>query len=185
MYLGMPSYARVLEVMRLARFHLQEIISATEFQDSAALALVQKHIPNAHSPLEGAVAADAAAGGATAHRFYMLIETAGGSAEHNRAKIDSFLEALFTKFGDEVDGTIAETDAQAKALWKLREGVPESAGKEGYVASLLCRCLALHLQTPSITSHFCSLCLCFFCACVQLRVQVRHFVASGADVRVC
>lgn len=125
----MQSYERVIEVMRMAREHLQEIISATEFTDSLALQLVQKHIPGAKSPLEASIAD----GAATAHKFYMLIETAGGSREHNRAKIESFLEALFAKYGDEVDGTMAESESQAKGLWKLREGVPESAGKEGYV----------------------------------------------------
>ncbi len=138
--MGLPSYQHVLSVMRLARYHLQETISATEFQDSTALRFVQKHLAGVRSPIEGPAPAPTSAGAdadgegrATKFPFYMLIETSGGSGKHNREKIDDFLADVFEKSGDEgVDGAIAESEAQAKGIWKLREGVPEAASKEGY-----------------------------------------------------
>lgn len=122
MYLSVPSFDAVMKTMALARTHLMETLSAIEFQDSTSVNLVLKHLGKngVKLPLDEPAP------------FYMLIETAGGNAEHNNAKIEQFFEACMSEIPD-VNGTISESEVQSLMLWKLREGVAESAGKEGYV----------------------------------------------------
>lgn len=120
LFLALRTYDEVLRAMKLARTHLQEIISAIEFQDIESLNLVLKHIPGARDPLPERSA------------FYMLIETSGSNASHDAEKISEFLAAL-EKEDLLVNGTLAESEKQSQELWKLREAISESLSKEGYV----------------------------------------------------
>lgn len=120
-YLGLPSYAAVMQAMALARKHCMETISATEFQDRESLELVLKHLPGTRDPLPTLKAP-----------FYLLVEVSGGNATHNREKLDTFLESAYDTI-EGVDGTVADSVEQVLGLWRLREGIAEGASKEGYV----------------------------------------------------
>lgn len=121
-YLALRDFAAVLAATQRARKELGEVLSALEFQDAPSLQLVQHQLGQAH-PLPDA-AGDAS--------MYMVVETAGSNGEHDRAKLDAFLAAAM-EAGEVLDGTVAESAAQARTLWGLRERVTEALVKAGAV----------------------------------------------------
>ena len=54
--------------------------------------------------------------------FYVLIETSGSNFDHDREKLDIFIEKLMD-LNLINDGCIAEDMTQFESIWKLREGV--------------------------------------------------------------
>jgi FAD/FMN-containing dehydrogenase len=62
-----------------------------------------------------------------------LLETSGGSSEHDGAKLEALLEELLSgEAGDLVTtGVMATSQEQFNALWRLREGITEAIGREG------------------------------------------------------
>jgi D-2-hydroxyglutarate dehydrogenase len=120
MFLGVDSFAKVLEVSSLAKSRMADILSAVEFLDRGALGVVLKQLKGARDPLEKECP------------FYVLIETSGFNDAHDREKVESFLQAA-----DEarlvIDGTVAQDRTQAAALWALRENVAYSLGRQGHV----------------------------------------------------
>ena len=119
--LALDSFAAVLATTARARAQLGETLSACEFLDRASLELVVAKLDGARDPLPATKAAQ-----------YMVVETSGSCAEHDRAKLDAFLEAAMES-GDVLDGTVAADSGQARALWRLREGVTEALVKAGAV----------------------------------------------------
>ncbi len=122
-FLACADFAAVLAVTARARAELGEILSACEFLDRQSLELCVTHLDGARDPLPDA---------ASAAQQYMVVETSGSNAEHDRAKLDAFLESALES-GDVLDGTVAADSAQARALWRLREGVTEALVKAGTV----------------------------------------------------
>ncbi len=82
--------------------------------------LVLKHIPGARDPLS------------SSFPFYVLLETSGSNAVHDREKIDAFLTSAMEK-NIVLDGTLAQDTTQIKQLWTLRESIAEALSKEGAV----------------------------------------------------
>jgi FAD/FMN-containing dehydrogenase len=107
-----------LELLALLRRHCGDRINAFELISRACLDLVLKHIPGTRDPLS------------QPSEWYVLTELAdshGGDAL--RDELERALEAALEN--DLVsDVTIAESGAQAQALWKIRETIPESAKGE-------------------------------------------------------
>lgn len=130
------SYGDVLKLMRLAREHLGEILSAYEFLDAASVAMATKHLSHVSNPL------DTEPGDRSP---YVLIESAGSDGEHDRAKLDRFVEEAF-EAGLAADGVIAESETQSDALWELRESLPEAVAKAGASGSTLKYDLSLSLE---------------------------------------
>ena len=62
----------------------------------------------------------------------MLVELAGSDAAHDDEKLSNFLEGVMAS-GAVVDGTIAQDDAQASAIWGVREGITGALAREGCV----------------------------------------------------
>ena len=125
-FLACPDFAAVLATTARARAELGEILSACEFMDRASLQLVASKLDGARDPLPS-----------TAGAQYMVVETSGSCGEHDAAKLEAFLEAAMTA-GEVLDGTVAADGAQAKALWRLREGVTEALVKAGAVYKCAC-----------------------------------------------
>ncbi|KAL7418713.1 D-lactate ferricytochrome c oxidoreductase [Cryptotrichosporon argae] len=121
---SVPSYAAVQAVYAEAKTHLGEILSAFEFWDRQAYALVKQHqrenLGGERKVFE------------TEADFYCLIETGGSNGEHDGAKLEALIEHLM---GNDMvlDGVLAQDSTQFTGLWNLREQVPESAGKVGAV----------------------------------------------------
>ena len=125
-FLALPDFGAVLATTSRARRALGEILSACEFLDRASLELCVAKLEGARDPLPD-----------TRGGQYMVIETSGSNAEHDRAKLEAFLEAAMES-GDVLDGTVAADSTQARALWRLREGVTEALVKAGAVYKCAC-----------------------------------------------
>ncbi|KAJ3348443.1 hypothetical protein HDU83_001329 [Entophlyctis luteolus] len=116
--LAVPNFALVQKAFKLARTHLNEILSAFEFWDAACANLVTTHIANARNPFDSVTP------------FSVLIETSGSNSEHDTEKLSSFLDLLFEQ-QVATDGALAESETQRAQLWALRESIPEACGKDG------------------------------------------------------
>ncbi len=106
MVLGIDRFSDVLKVLPTFQTHLT--LSAFEFFSELALGKVL-----AHRSLKRPLASPSA--------FYALLEF---DADDEDAALAAFEETITA--GWVADGVISQSDAQAKALWALREGITES-----------------------------------------------------------
>lgn len=116
-YLGLPSFEHVQLAYKEAKKQLGEILSAFELMDEQSQEFVHRVTGNTR-PLEGE------------HPFYCLIETSGSNSEHDKAKLEAFLEYVIEK---EIisDGIPAENETQFRKLWAWREGITEAIAHFG------------------------------------------------------
>jgi len=107
-----------LEMLALLRRHCGDRINAFELMSRNCLELVLRHIPGTRDPLPAA------------HGWYVLTELADSRPlEALREELETALGAAM-EAGLVVDATIAESGAQAEALWHIRESIPEAARGE-------------------------------------------------------
>lgn len=106
MVVGVPNVEDLLDVLQA--FSKNVTLSAFEFFSDLALAKVQAH-RDLPSPLAESVA------------FYALMEFDTSGLDAASEAFNDCMEA-----GWVVDGVISQSDAQAAALWGLREGISES-----------------------------------------------------------
>ncbi len=106
MVLGVPRVADLLDVLKT--FGARLTLSAFEFFSDLALEKVRAHrmLP---MPLEDS------------QPFYALLEFDGSALEAGMGAFESCVEA-----GWVTDGVVSQSEAQAQALWQLREGISES-----------------------------------------------------------
>lgn len=65
---------------------------------------------------------------------FALIETSGGNKEHDEAKLEALLEALYSSSSGLISsGTLSQSQDQFETLWSCRELIAEAAGKDGKV----------------------------------------------------
>ena len=122
-FLAVESFEKCQEILIAAKQQLGEILSAFEFLDELAFEMVLKQ-------QQGRVRHPLASGESSP--FYVLLETHGSNGEHDKAKVDQFLESLMES-GRITDGVVSQDETQAKSLWFIRESVPESISKSGKV----------------------------------------------------
>jgi len=118
--LGVSSFDNCRSLLRLARTSLGEIISAVEFVDKKAMGLTLDILSSLSRPLNDE------------HSFYFFIETSGSNNEHDRVKVELFLEDVIKK-GLVTDGIVASGIEQARKIFKLREDVPLALAQRGHV----------------------------------------------------
>ncbi|KAL8897748.1 MAG: hypothetical protein Q9207_007052 [Kuettlingeria erythrocarpa] len=118
-FFGLESFEKVQKAYREAKVQLSEILSAFELMDARSQDLVHE-VTSKKRPLEGE------------YPFYCLIETSGSNTEHDKEKLESFLEHVMQ---EEIvsDGVLAQDETQMQALWSWREGIPECLGHWGGV----------------------------------------------------
>lgn len=111
-------FSSVPPLLRMAKQKLGEILSAFEYMDTPAVTLATTELSHVSNPLSEPDEIGADSG-------LVLLECAGSDAEHNRQKLETFLESAFE---EEIisDGVIAESETQSAALWELRESLPEA-----------------------------------------------------------
>jgi len=130
------SFDRVRDVVDLARRKCGEILSAVEFFDGDALAAVLAYERDLDDPLaassESDDAASSSSSSATTHTYRVLVETSGSVAEHDRDKLEAFLAEAVDQ-GLVADGVVADTEAKARRLWRLREGISDAMTTAGHV----------------------------------------------------
>lgn len=116
-YFGMKNYEQVQRAFIEAKGQLSEILSAFELMDGRSQQLVNQSTGNKY-PLEGD------------YPFYCLVETSGSNAEHDMAKLESFLEYIMSE-GIVADGVLAQDETQFQSLWRWREGITEALSHLG------------------------------------------------------
>ncbi|KAL1966685.1 hypothetical protein VTN77DRAFT_3882 [Rasamsonia byssochlamydoides] len=116
-YFGLESFDQVRRAYKEAKGRLSEILSAFELMDGKSQSLVHQSTGNKR-PLEGD------------YPFYCLIETSGSNAEHDIAKLESFLEHVMSE-GIVADGVLAQDETQIQSLWRWREGITEALSHLG------------------------------------------------------
>ncbi|XP_062516143.1 D-2-hydroxyglutarate dehydrogenase, mitochondrial-like [Corticium candelabrum] len=117
-FFGCRSFEKVVQVYKVARQSLSEILSACEFMDSEAMRLVSSHL-SLQNPLSD-------------YPFYALIETSGSNSDHDQQKLETFFEGVLDS--DIVEsGTVANSPSKVEAIWSLRERITEALRMEGNV----------------------------------------------------
>lgn len=118
---GVDSFDAVQRTFSMVRRHCAEILSALEFVDEQSFDLVMRNqTAGLRDPF------------AERHPMYVLIETSGSSKDHDDEKLQGLLEELL-ETSTISDGVLAQDESQSKALWSIRESVPESLGHLGKV----------------------------------------------------
>jgi FAD/FMN-containing dehydrogenase len=103
-----------VELLGLLRERLGERISAFELLSRACLEAVLKHAPGTRDPMSAP------------HPWYVLAEIAdSGGTQALREQVESAL-ADCAERGGLRDAVLAQSDAQGRELWKIRETIPEA-----------------------------------------------------------
>jgi FAD/FMN-containing dehydrogenase len=108
-----------LSLLSLARARLGPALTGFEMMSDFCLGLVAKHFPDCPRPL------------ADAHPYYVLLESSDAESEaHARESFDGLLERAI---GDGLvrDAVIAQSIAQSRRFWALRENISEAQAAEG------------------------------------------------------
>jgi FAD/FMN-containing dehydrogenase len=113
-----PSPASALEVLALLRQRCGDRVSAFELISRNCVDLVLRHIPGTRDPLPAA------------HEWYILADV--GDERDGDAVRGEVEEALAAAMAQNLltDATVAGSQAQSQALWRLRESIPEAARGE-------------------------------------------------------
>ncbi len=113
-FCAVPDLASALALFRRFRDRDEASLQAFEYMSGTGVSLVLKHISGATLPL--AEAAD----------HYVLVELASPRPDAGlRSLVEAVLGEAF-EAGEVVDAAIAESQAQAQALWRIREEHSES-----------------------------------------------------------
>ncbi|HTE16679.1 MAG TPA: FAD-binding oxidoreductase [Burkholderiales bacterium] len=117
-WLAVPDPDAALNLFSLLRQQFGDRISAFELISRDCLQLVLKHIPGTRDPLN------------TPHLWYVLTELGDASpGDTLRSEFEHALETAMEK-RLVIDATLAENQGQSKALWRIRESIPEAARSE-------------------------------------------------------
>jgi FAD/FMN-containing dehydrogenase len=117
-FVGLKSPREAIALLARAKAETGGALDAFELMGRAGLALVLKNIEGQREPLEGV------------HPWYVLIETASGEPGAAEAAMERLLAKALE---DELiqDAAIAQTEAQGKAFWALRENQSAGQKREG------------------------------------------------------
>ncbi len=116
---ALPSPGEAVALLSRAREFSGDAVTGFELLPRLGLELVLKHVPDSADPFAGP------------HPWYALIEVAGAGGQGNLRGILEDLLAAAVEEGLVRDAVIAASQAQAQALWRLRETVPEGERSEG------------------------------------------------------
>lgn len=118
-WVGVESPHAALDLLRLSEA-MTGAVESFEVVPAHSLDLVLEHIPGTRAPLEGV------------HPWHVLIETvASDPRAEPPAQILEQLLAAGLERGLIRDATIAASEAQAEALWKLRDSISEAERASG------------------------------------------------------
>jgi FAD/FMN-containing dehydrogenase len=116
---GLDSPGAALTLLRRLEARLGEAVETFELVPDDALRLVLAGIAGTRPPLAGS------------HRWHVLVETIAPQGAREAA--DALEEALAAALGEGLaeDAVIASSEAQAAALWRLRESIAEAERIQG------------------------------------------------------
>jgi len=118
---AVPSMEAAVQLLGLAHRHLGAGLTGFEVMGRFALSLVVRHMPQLRVPfadLEGAP-------------WCVLLENSDSESEqHARERFEHLMELAFED-GCVLDAVVAESIAQARELWHVRESIPLAQAEEG------------------------------------------------------
>ena len=113
-----PSVSHAVQLLNLARQRLGPALTGFEMMGRFALDLVARHFPALPRPLPAA-------------EWTVLLEQSAVDDEAaSRARFEALLEAAL-EAGCVSDAVVAESLAQSRALWHVRESIPLAQAEEG------------------------------------------------------
>lgn len=118
---GMKNAADAVKLLSLAQEATGGNVSSFELMYRLCIDLTLKHIPNTRDPLRDI------------HPVYVLAEFSSGVGAGLRTSVESMLANALEQ-GIIGDATIAENEAQADGLWRIRHAISEATNGEGYGA---------------------------------------------------
>jgi FAD/FMN-containing dehydrogenase len=119
---GLASLPSALKVLRRLEAATGGQISSFELIPGRGLDLVLAHLPGTRSPLPAA------------HEWHVLVEADTARPGDNLSATVEQAFAIALEAGEIADAVVAATEAQASALWLLRESLPEAERREGAAA---------------------------------------------------
>ena len=118
-FAAVPSVEAAVELLGLAHKHLNAGLTGFELMGQFALSLVVKHFPQQRVPFW------------QESPWCVVLENSDNESEaHAREQFERLLEAAMES-GCVTDAVVAESMAQAKALWHIRESIPLAQAQEG------------------------------------------------------
>ena len=118
-FAAVPSLEDAVALLGLAHQHLSSGLTGFEVMGQFALSLVVKHFPQQRVPFWE-----------TSPYCVVLEASDNESEEHARTTFERLLEAAM-HHGCVTDAVVAESMAQANALWHIRESIPLAQAQEG------------------------------------------------------
>jgi FAD/FMN-containing dehydrogenase len=116
---AVPSMAEAVRFLGLAHQHLGPGLTGFEVMNQFSLSLVDKHYPQLRVPLWKETP------------WCVLLENADSESEaHARERFEALMEAAMTA-GCVTDAVVAESLAQARNLWHIRESITLAQAEEG------------------------------------------------------
>ena len=116
---AVPSLEAAVQLLGLAHQHLSAGLTGFEVMGQFALKLVVKHFPQQRVPFY------------ENSPYCVVLENSDNeSDEHARGQFERLLEAAMVA-GCVTDAVVAESMAQARALWHIRESIPLAQAQEG------------------------------------------------------
>ena len=117
----LPSLEAAVELLGLAHRYLGAGLTGFEVMGRFALGLVVKHFPQQQVPFYSD----------TAFPYFVVLENSDFESEaHARSQFEKLLEVALAQ-GCVQDAVVAESLAQAQALWHIRESIPLAQAQEG------------------------------------------------------
>ena len=118
-FVALPSLEAAVELLGLAHQRLNAGLTGFEVMGAFALSLVRKHFPQQKVPFTGDDA------------YCVVLEVSDHDSEaHARSLLEALLEDALQD-GCVLDAVVAESLAQAQALWHIRESIPLAQAQEG------------------------------------------------------
>lgn len=117
--LALPNIESLIEFGTVLRSQVGELINGLEFFSDVGLSMSLEHVTGLNFPLQ------------TRADWYVLVELSVGSEQ---IPLMGILESVLTHGMENewvVDGTVATSQAQENAIWRLREEQPEGQRLEG------------------------------------------------------
>jgi FAD/FMN-containing dehydrogenase len=107
-----------VDLLQLAQAHLASALTGFEVMNTLALTLVRRHFPQLTQPLPPSP-------------WTVLLELSDAEGDaHARSRFEALLEAALAR-GVIHDAAVAESVAQSRALWHLRESISLAQAEEG------------------------------------------------------
>ena len=116
---AVPSLQAAVDLLGLAHRHLSAGLTGFEVMGQFALGLVVKHFPQQRVPFYESAP------------YCVVLENSDTESDsHARSQLERLLEEALDK-GCVTDAVVAESMAQARALWHIRESIPLAQAQEG------------------------------------------------------